>query len=80
MQRRYMDAIAFVQNFGKPDIFLTMTCNPSWPEIEHLFLTTDEIQHRPDLISRVLKAKIEELKSDIIKIKYLEKLLLIFIQ
>ncbi|XP_059290852.1 uncharacterized protein LOC132044375 [Lycium ferocissimum] len=31
MRRRYMDAIALVQHFGKPDIFLTMTCNPSWP-------------------------------------------------
>jgi hypothetical protein len=27
MRRRYMDAMALVQKFGKPDIFLTMTCN-----------------------------------------------------
>jgi hypothetical protein len=34
MRRRYMDAIALVQRFGKPDIFLTMTCNPKWDEIK----------------------------------------------
>jgi hypothetical protein len=25
---RHMDAMALVQTYGKPDIFLTMTCNP----------------------------------------------------
>jgi hypothetical protein len=33
MRRRYMNAIALVQKYGKPDIFLTMTCNPNWDEI-----------------------------------------------
>jgi hypothetical protein len=27
MRRRYMDVMALVRKFGKPDIFLTMTCN-----------------------------------------------------
>ncbi|XP_049361968.1 uncharacterized protein LOC125826651 [Solanum verrucosum] len=49
MRRRYMDAIALVQRFGKPDIFLTITCNPSWPEIEEKLISTDEVQNRPDL-------------------------------
>ncbi|XP_016472453.1 uncharacterized protein LOC107794475 isoform X3 [Nicotiana tabacum] len=67
MRRRYMDVIALVQNFGKPDIFLTMTCNPSWPEIEEHLLVTDEVQNRPDLVSRVFRAKVEEMKTDILK-------------
>ena len=29
MKRRHMDAMALVQTYGKPDIFLTMTCNPN---------------------------------------------------
>lgn len=33
MRRRYMDAMALVREYGKPDIFLTMTCNPNWDEI-----------------------------------------------
>lgn len=67
MRRRYMDAIALVQNFGKPDLFITMTCNPSWPEIKDHLSLTDKAQNRPDLISRVFRAKIEELKTDILK-------------
>nr|XP_009775438.1 PREDICTED: uncharacterized protein LOC104225359 [Nicotiana sylvestris] len=67
MRQRYMDAIALVQYFGKPDLFVTMTCNPTWPEIEEHLALSDEAQNRPDLISRVFRAKIEELKTDILK-------------
>ena len=34
MRRRYLDAMTLVQRYGKPDIFLTMTCNPMWKEIQ----------------------------------------------
>nr|XP_009791862.1 PREDICTED: uncharacterized protein LOC104239025 [Nicotiana sylvestris] len=67
MRKRYMDAIVLVQHFGKPDIFLTMTCNPSWPEIEEHLFVTDEVQNRHDLVSRVFRAKVEEMKTDILK-------------
>jgi hypothetical protein len=33
MKKRHMDAMALVTTYGKPDVFLTMTCNPNWPEI-----------------------------------------------
>ncbi|PHT40405.1 hypothetical protein CQW23_19259 [Capsicum baccatum] len=67
MHQRYMDAIALVQHFSKPDLFITMACNPSWPEIKEHLASVDEAQNRPDLISRVFRAKIEELKIDILK-------------
>ncbi|WVZ52016.1 hypothetical protein U9M48_003111 [Paspalum notatum var. saurae] len=34
LRRRFMDAMALVRKYGKPDIFLTMTCNPNWDEIK----------------------------------------------
>ncbi|XP_029154989.1 uncharacterized protein LOC114928055, partial [Nylanderia fulva] len=34
MQERYQDAMSLVRKYGKPDIFLTMTCNPQCPEIK----------------------------------------------
>lgn len=67
MRHRYMDAIALVQQFGKPDLFITITCNPSWPEIKEHLSSSYEVQNRPDLISRVFRAKVEELKTDILK-------------
>ncbi|XP_027156957.1 uncharacterized protein LOC113758203 [Coffea eugenioides] len=62
-----MDAMTLVQHYGKLDIFLTMTCNPSWPEIKNHLLDTDEAQNRPDLITRIFRAKIEQLKEDLFK-------------
>ena len=67
MRRRYMDAIALVQRFGRLDIFLTITCNPFWPEIKENLLASDEAQNKPDLICRVFRAKLEELKKDLLK-------------
>ncbi|XP_015167590.1 uncharacterized protein [Solanum tuberosum] len=72
MRQRYLDAIALVQHFEKLDLFLTMTCNPMWPKIkEHL--PTDEAQNGADLISRIFRRKVEELKTDILKRNIFEK-------
>ncbi|XP_073020880.1 uncharacterized protein [Primulina eburnea] len=34
MYQRYQDAMTLVQTYGKPDLMLTMTCNPNWNEIK----------------------------------------------
>ncbi|XP_071928923.1 uncharacterized protein [Coffea arabica] len=67
MRRRYMDAMSLVQRYGKPDIFLTMTCNKNWPEIKKMLLPTDKVENRPDLISRVFRAKLQQLKDELLK-------------
>ena len=33
MTQNYQDAMAIVRMKGKPDLFITMTCNPNWCEI-----------------------------------------------
>ncbi|KAL5558339.1 hypothetical protein UlMin_034550 [Ulmus minor] len=67
MRKRYMDAMALVQVFGKPDIFLTITCNPNWSEIKEELESYKEPQNRPDLVARIFRAKLEELKDEIFK-------------
>ncbi|RAL48781.1 hypothetical protein DM860_001101 [Cuscuta australis] len=69
MRRRYMDAMALVQRFGKPDLFLTITCDPNWPEIKESLRYADEVQNRPDLIARILNGRIHELKIDLFQRK-----------
>ncbi|XP_019158024.1 PREDICTED: uncharacterized protein LOC109154752 [Ipomoea nil] len=64
-----MDAMSLVQRFGKPDLFITVTCNPNWPEIKELLKYVDVPQNRPDLLARVFRARLEELKNDIFKRK-----------
>jgi hypothetical protein len=70
MRRRYLNAMALVQRFGKPDLFLTMTCNPSWNEITKELAPGQSPQDRPDLVARVFKAKLEDLKNLIFKKKF----------
>ncbi|XP_056688781.1 uncharacterized protein [Spinacia oleracea] len=67
MHQRYQDAMALVHKFGKPDLFLTMTCNPSWPEIQSELLAGQVPNDRPDLLTRVFHAKLEELKKDVLE-------------
>ncbi|XP_024990536.1 uncharacterized protein LOC112524820 [Cynara cardunculus var. scolymus] len=67
MRRRFMDAMTLVQDDGKPDIFLTMTCNPKWPEILKELLPGQTAQDRPDLVARIFRAKLEDLKNQLFK-------------
>ncbi|CAL8991776.1 unnamed protein product [Prunus brigantina] len=57
--------MTLVQRFGRPDLFITMTCNPNWEEIKRELLPGQTPQDRPDLLTRVFRAKLEELKEDI---------------
>ncbi|AQK59598.1 hypothetical protein ZEAMMB73_Zm00001d053542 [Zea mays] len=67
MKHRYMDVMALVWKFGKPDIFLTMTCNPNWDEIRRELLPGQTPQDRPDLVVRVFHANLQELKHRLTK-------------
>ncbi|XP_075492617.1 uncharacterized protein LOC142530687 [Primulina tabacum] len=55
MRRRYLNAMALVRIFGKPDLFITMTCNPEWKEIKDNLKEGQKAQDRPDLTSRLVK-------------------------
>jgi len=61
MQQNYLDAMAIVQKFGKPSLFITMTCNPCWPEIIQNLAPGEAAHYRPDLAVRVFHCKLKEL-------------------
>ncbi|XP_049378107.1 uncharacterized protein LOC125842861 [Solanum stenotomum] len=67
MRRCYMDAMALVQKFRRPDLFITMTCNPEWIEIQQALLPGQLPQDRPNLVTRVFRAKLQDLKDQIFK-------------
>ena len=58
MHGLYQDAMAIVRNFGKPDFFVTMTCNPKWAEIRRKLKTVKVAQGRNDLCLRVFCLKL----------------------
>ncbi|KAG5562040.1 hypothetical protein RHGRI_004922 [Rhododendron griersonianum] len=67
MRKQYLDAMALVGKFGKPDLFFTMTCNPNWPEIKVELKPHEEVQNRPDLVCRVFRSKLEYLRKEVLK-------------
>jgi hypothetical protein len=77
MSQLYQDAISIVRKFGKPDLFVTFTCNPLWPEIQRELLFGQTAADRPDLCARVFDKKLNVLMNDLTKnrILYLERLL-----
>ncbi|XP_016173104.1 uncharacterized protein LOC107615564 [Arachis ipaensis] len=50
MIQNYQDAMAICMAVGYPDLFITFTCNPKWPDVED-FLNNRELnpQDRPDI-------------------------------
>ena len=72
MKQKYEDAMAVVTEYGKPDVFLTYTCNPKHPDIENNLgndpnttgrrLTASD---RPDVVTAVFKLHLDELKKDL---------------
>ncbi|XP_029145802.1 uncharacterized protein [Arachis hypogaea] len=75
MTQRYQDGMAIVLKEGKPDIFLSMTCNPSWTEITSELNPVQTPQDRPDLTTRIFRAKFEQLKEDVITKENNDKLI-----
>nr|GEW90123.1 ATP-dependent DNA helicase PIF1-like [Tanacetum cinerariifolium] len=66
MMQNYLDAMTLCKFYGYPDLFITFTCNPNWPEISRFmakrFLKSE---YRPDVISRVFKIKLNCLMKEI---------------
>jgi hypothetical protein len=67
MAQNYYDAMSIVRRHGKPDLFITFTCNPFWPEIQRQLLSNQSASERPDLCARVFNMKLKELLNDILK-------------
>ena len=70
MQQRFLNAMAIVQHFGRSVYFITMTCNLYWEGITNNLEPGQEPQDRPELVARVYRAKLRDLKDLLIKRKY----------
>ncbi|GBL86194.1 hypothetical protein AVEN_131939-1 [Araneus ventricosus] len=56
-----------VRKFGRPDLFVTFTCNLTWVDILNVLEEQQRPEDRPDIVVRVSKMKLTELLDDIIK-------------
>ena len=60
------DGMAILREYRKPDLFITMTCNPNWPEVKDYLMDGQKAQDRPDLVARAFKLKKDQLMRDLI--------------
>ncbi|CAF4088148.1 unnamed protein product [Rotaria magnacalcarata] len=51
---RNKDNMVMVRKFGRPDLFITFTCNPKWEEIKSELKAFQNPSDRPDLVTRGL--------------------------
>nr|XP_017248417.1 PREDICTED: uncharacterized protein LOC108219459 [Daucus carota subsp. sativus] len=67
IQQNFQDALAVCRHIGHPDIFLTMTSNPMWPEVIEMMklIPYGTPVDNPDIVARVFKLKLNQLLHDI---------------
>lgn len=61
MHEYTQDALVYVRNYGKPDLFITFTCNPNWAEIKENLYHGQKPEDRHDITARVFKQKLKSM-------------------
>ena len=69
MMQNYQDAMAICRTYGNPDLFITFTANPKWPEIGEMLnnIPGQKGIDRPEVATRVFKIKLSEMMDDLMK-------------
>jgi hypothetical protein len=67
MAQLYQDSMAIVRQYGKPNLFITMTCNPKWENIVSALKPGEIANDRPDLVTRVFVGKLQHLLDELLK-------------
>ncbi len=66
------NALVLVSEYGCPHVFLTLTCNPEWLEIQSQLIDGQKAFDRPDVTVPVFKSRLDKFKTDIRNGKYLK--------
>ncbi|XP_071704160.1 uncharacterized protein [Rutidosis leptorrhynchoides] len=69
MVQNYQDAMVLCREYDNPDLFITFTLNPRWPETDSMlcYLNGQKANDRPDIVARLFKQKLDGLMTDIMK-------------
>ncbi|XP_036322284.1 uncharacterized protein LOC118736293 [Rhagoletis pomonella] len=66
MHEYAQDAITYVRLYGRPDLFITFTCNPQWKEVKDVLFPGQSSLDRHDITTRVFKQKLKSLMNLIV--------------
>ncbi len=61
MHQRTQDAMAYVRQYGTPDLFITFTCNPNWHDITSNLMPSQQASDRYDIVSHVFHLKLKSM-------------------
>ncbi|XP_035835800.1 uncharacterized protein LOC110888241 [Helianthus annuus] len=71
MMQNYLDAMSLCKWFGYPDFFITITCNPKWPEVQRFLKdTTIRPEDRPDILCQIFKIKLDSITKELKEVVY----------
>jgi len=62
-QRKFRHAMQMFSQIGRPTFMITATVNPKWEELKKLMCHGQTLPNRPDVVERVLFAKIAHMRQ-----------------
>jgi hypothetical protein len=68
------NALTIVSEFNKPTLFVTLTCNPLWPEIQKQLLPGQCAFNRPDIVCPVFHERLRAFLKNMREGKYFDDL------
>ena len=72
------DSLALARKFGQPSFFITMTCNPNWPEITSQLRPAQTATDSPIVVVRAFKGRLKML-LEILRSKFGTVVYLIYV-
>lgn len=70
LREQAQNALTIVSELGPPTLFITLTCNPKWPEIMERLSDTDSAYSRADITCMVFHEKLTKVLHNIRHGKY----------
>ncbi len=73
------NALVLVSEYGCPHVFLTLTCNPEWLEIQSQLINCQTVFDHPDVTVPVFKSRLDKFKTNIRIGKYFKVIYVIHV-
>ena len=61
MFEKQQNALAYVNKYGKPTLFISLTSNPFWKEIQDSLIGNQKYYDCPDISTRIFRLKLADL-------------------
>ncbi|XP_054091759.1 uncharacterized protein LOC128923523 [Zeugodacus cucurbitae] len=69
MHEYTQDAMTYVRNYGRLDLFITITCNPKWVDVSDCLLDGQVPKDRHDITAHVFQQKLKKLMDLIVNLR-----------